>query len=205
MHIRTLGLSILFTVAASAVSLHAQTPADSALTACIEGAEAKDRNAARTAADRADELFQARLKSNPADVDARVGLASVISRCRIPFANMMAAGGLVGRSNELLEEALRLDARHWQGRFMLAMNHYHTPAFLGRTDDAIRHFETLLAQQGERADESRFALTYAFLGDLYQRTRRPAEALTLWRRGQALFPSSQALSRRIEEAAQPGK
>lgn len=32
------------------------------------------------------------------------------------------------------------------------MNYFHTPAFLGRTDDAVREFERLVAQQGARTD-----------------------------------------------------
>ncbi|HEV2147270.1 MAG TPA: Plug domain-containing protein, partial [Longimicrobiaceae bacterium] len=176
------------------------TAADSALAACSAAARAKNEREAKAQADRAARLFRERIAASRTDVDARVGMARTISECRLPGANFMQAGQLVGESNELLEEALAVDSTHWMARFALAMNHFHTPAFLGRTGDAIRHFERLVAQQGERADRPIFAQPYLRLGELYVRARRRDDALAVWRRGAALFPGqSEAFRAKLAE------
>lgn len=174
-------------------------PALSALQECVAAAEAGDKPGARAAADRAEELYEQLIAARPADPNARVGLARVKSQCRIRFANFMTQGRLVGESNELLEEALALDSTHWSARLTLALNHYHTPSFLGRTDDAIWHFERLLAQQGERADYPELAWPYAYLGDLYRRVGRDQDALAVWRRGARLFPDEPLLKERLQK------
>ncbi|HEX2190898.1 MAG TPA: TonB-dependent receptor [Longimicrobiaceae bacterium] len=189
-------------IAGGAAPLAAQggTAADAALAACSAAVKAKDEGEARTQADRAARLFRERIAASRTDADARVGLARTISECRIPLANFMQAGQLVGESSELLEEALAIDSTHWAARYVLAMNHYHTPAFLGRTGDAVREFERLIAQQGERGDPPVFAQPYLRLGDLYLRARRRDDALALWRRGAALFPAqAEAFRRKLEE------
>lgn len=189
-------------LAAGPASLAAQggTPAESALAACSAAARAKSEGEARAAADRAERLFRARIAASAGDVDARVGLARTISGCRIPAANFMQAGQLVGGSSELLEEALAIDSTQWTARFVLALNHYHVPAFMGRTGDAIREFERLLAQQGDRADRPVYAQPFLRLGELYVRARRRDDALAVWRRGAALFPAqAEAFRRKLEE------
>lgn len=191
----------------AAASLQAQapvpTPADSALQACAAAAEAKNESTTKAAA-QAERLFRARIAADPRDADARVGMARTISQCRIPFANFMTQGQLVGESNELLEAALAIDSTHWTARFVLGMNHYYTPAFLGRTGDAINAFERLIAQQGSRNDRPHFAEPYARLGDLYLRSGRKADAISVWRRGLALFPASEGLRRRLGENGEQG-
>jgi tetratricopeptide (TPR) repeat protein len=166
----------------------APTAADSALAECARAARARDEDAATAAADRAERLFRVQMAASPRSADARVGMARVIGECRIGFAGFMSQARLSGQSVELLREALALDSTHWAGRFTLAMNYFHTPAFLGRTDDAVREFERLIAQQGERPGPPVFAQPYLRLGELYVRQRRVADALAVWRRGAALFP-----------------
>ena len=180
------------------------TEADAALATCSRAAQADRKAEAKAAADRAEQLFQQELDSRP--VDARAGLARVISECRIPFANFMSAGRLVGKSSKLLEEALEMDPTHWSARYTLALNHFYTPEFLGRTDDAIRHLEILLEQQGARNDAPHLAGTYLYLGDLYKRVGREEDAAALWQHGLALFPDNAALQKRLAaEVATSGK
>lgn len=179
--------------------------ADSLLQVCAAAAQRRDEKAAKAAAARAAALYRRELGAHPADPAPRVGAARVISQCRMRFANFMVAGRLIGESNRLLAEALQLDALHWVARYTLALNHYHTPEFLGRTDDAIRHFEILLQQQGERPSFPQAAGTYLYLGNLYLRAGRRAEAVALWERGAALFPEHVGLRERMqEESARAG-
>src|SRR5687768_2977838 len=151
--------------------------ANAALQSCVRLAEAAkedgaDKKEAKLAGERAEKLHRARLKANPTDAEARVGLASVLSRCRTPFANIMQIMSIVDESIQLLEKVLASDSTHWQARMMLAMNYYHMPSFLGKTDDAVKQFERLLAQQGQRADRPYLAIPYIYLGDLYKRGGR---------------------------------
>jgi len=186
---------------AAAAQSDPHAPAAAALRQCMAAAEAKNEAAALQAADAAELLYRQWATSAPADPAPRIGLANVASRCRIPFAEMMQKGVLIGEANDLLGQALQIDSTSWEARFALAMNHYYTPAFLGRTPDAIRHLEILLAQQHDRADEPRFALPYLFLGDLYKRTSREADAKATWERGARLFPADARFQQRLGGAA----
>ncbi|HET7230116.1 MAG TPA: hypothetical protein VFJ16_08950 [Longimicrobium sp.] len=191
------------TRAAAQADPHAQAAA--ALQECMAAAEAKTEVPALAAADRAETLYQQWAKDAPNDPQPRIGLANVASRCRIPFAEMMQKGVLIGQANDLLGQALQMDSTSWEARFTLAMNHYYTPAFLGRTPDAIRHLEILIAQQHDRADNPRFALPYLFLGDLYKRTNREADARAIWERGARIFPADARFQQKLSgaPAAQP--
>jgi vitamin B12 transporter len=212
-------LLALLATALCAASAAAQTgppppsPAATALAACAAAAGAGDQSGARQAARTAEALYREQLRASPRSADARVGLARVISECRIRFANLMAAGRLAAESTRLLEEALEIEPAHWTGRFALAMNHFHAPAFLGRGNDARRELETLIRQQGGAAPAPHHALPYLHLGDLHRREGRHAEARRVWQSGAELWPEDPRLRERLGaaqsagslEAAQPGQ
>src|SRR4051812_28597620 len=174
--------------------------ARAALGQCIAAAEGGRELEAKTAADRAEGLYREWLKAAPTDPAPRVGLANVDTRCRIPFAEMMDKGELLMMGNALLEEALQLDSTSWEARFSLAMNHCHTPAFMGKTADAIRQLEILVAQQGNRADRPQFALPHLYLGDAYRRAGREADARAVWQKAAALFPADARFQQRLSGA-----
>lgn len=173
--------------------------AHTALEACAAAAEAEDRPSALAGADRAEALFSALADAHPDDPEFLVGRARVLTGCRIRFAPFMEQGVIVGRSNELLERALEMDPTHWEARYALALNHFYTPEFLGRTEDSIEHFEILLEQQGDRTDFPEMAGPYAYLGDLYLRVDRKQDAIAIWRKGAALFPDDPRLAERLTE------
>ena len=169
-----------------------------ALERCGAASESDDESRAATAARAAERAASSLPESRRAD--ALVIRAQIRTRCRIAFAGFMRQGALVEESNELLERALSLEPAHLGARFNLAMNHYHTPAFLGRTGDAIEQFERLLAEHGQR-DDPRVAMAYLRLGELYDRTGREGEAATAWRLGAERFPDHEPLQ---EKAASLG-
>ncbi|HEX8362366.1 MAG TPA: hypothetical protein VF613_19765 [Longimicrobium sp.] len=186
-------IAVLWTTSAGAQA------ADSALAECSRAAGAKDQPAASAAAASAERLYRARIAAEPRSAEARVGMARVILECRIGFADFMSQGRLSGQSIELLKEALAIDSTHWTGRYMLAMNYFHSPSFLGRTDDGVREFERLIALQGTRNDRPIYAQPYLRLGELYLRQRRAADALAIWRRGAELFPQEPAFAEHIRK------
>ncbi|MBW3655633.1 MAG: TonB-dependent receptor [Gemmatimonadetes bacterium] len=170
--------------------------ARAAVEACSAAGGRKDEAAARPAAQRASALLAEWLRAEPRAVEPRVRMANLRAGCELPFADMMGQGTLIGQANTLLEEALQIDSTHWEARFTLAMHHFHTPEFLGRGPEAIRHLEILLRQQGE-GPRPNFARAYLVLGDLYRRGKREEDALAVWRRGAALFPDNVELRARL--------
>src|SRR5688500_6738820 len=178
--------------AASTPQARAQSiasPADSALNACAAAADAGDETLTAQHADRADKLFDQLISSRPAD--GLAGKARVISQCRLPFTAMMRKIGLLDESNALLERALAADSMHFGARFTLSLNHYHVPEMFGRTADATRQLEKLVALYGTRPIPN-MATVYLYLGNVYMRTGRKADAIAAWRRGQELHPQQNA-------------
>ena len=181
---------------AQAVPAERAQQARAAVAECRAAGERKDEAAARPAITRATALVREWMQAEPRAVEPRVRMANIRAQCEIPFADMMGAGALIGQANALLEEALQIDSTHWEARFTLAMHHFHTPEFLGRAPDAMRHLEILLRQQGDAAQPN-FAETYLYLGDLYRRAGRADDATATWRRGAVLFPSDARFAQKL--------
>jgi tetratricopeptide (TPR) repeat protein len=191
----TAGLAVA-QVPASDAAASAAEAADS-LTSCIAAAEANRQPEALAGAEAAWSGFEAAHEAVPLDPEPLVGQARVLLQCRLPFAPFMEQGALSARAGEILREALELDPSHWDARYTLGINYFHNPEFMGLTDDAIREFETLLEQQGDRVDFPEMAGPYVYLGDLYARVGRGDEANATWERGAALFPQDPRLAERI--------
>jgi vitamin B12 transporter len=167
------------------------------LAECTAAAAAESRERMEAASSRLGAAAAAMAGSHP--VDALVIRARVRTQCHVPFASLMRRGELVAEANALLERALALDPRHLVARFTLGMNHFHAPAFMGRTDAAVRELERVLRDHGDRT-EAIIALTYLHLGELYERQGRRALSAQTWRRGAERFPSHAGLQ---EKAGSP--
>jgi vitamin B12 transporter len=163
---------------------------------CTAAAAGQDEAVARREAQRATALLREWMQAEPRGVEPRVRMANVRARCELPFADLMGKGALIGQANALLEEALQIDSTHWEARFTLAMHHFHSPEFLGRAPEAIRHLEILLRQQRD-GTQPHFAQTYLYLGDLYRRAGRADDATAIWRRGAALFPADTRFAEKL--------
>ncbi|MEX2283616.1 MAG: TonB-dependent receptor [Gemmatimonadota bacterium] len=162
--------------------------ADSTLDACITAAAQKDEKSAKAAGDRAFSLYGTAADQPHTAVHGLTGQARVISQCRIPFASFMRQGALVEESIDLVVQALQIDSMSFGARFMLAMNYFSMPAFLGKTEDAVQQFERLIALHGNRKEIDGLATAYLSLGELYERQKKHEQPQTVWQRGSALFP-----------------
>jgi tetratricopeptide (TPR) repeat protein len=171
--------------------------ADSALQSCSASAAARRIAEARDAARRAEDAFRSRLAQRPNDVRALVGLARTISQCRIPGAEFMEMGELSAEAISLLQRALELEPSNWVARYILAMNYFGAPAFLGRAADAARELDRLIEQQGQRNDVADFARPYEYRGALWERAGQRDSASVVWERGLRLFPADSALRARL--------
>ncbi|HSJ63303.1 MAG TPA: hypothetical protein VK922_05265, partial [Gemmatimonadaceae bacterium] len=107
------------------------------------------------------------------------------------------AGELSAESIALLQRALEVEPAHWTARYVLALNYYRAPAFLGRSPLAAHELDRLIAQQGERTDVPEFARPFEYRGLLWSRAGVPDSALAVWQRGQRLFPADTALRARL--------
>lgn len=179
--------------------------ARAALAACIAAVSDGRGDEAQGAARRAAELFRLAEQEQPGAVEPLLGHARVLSQCEVPIAATLRKEGLVNRSNGLLERALALDSTHWEARYILALNYYHLPAFMGRTRHAIREFETLLSHHAGAALFPEQAVPYAYLGDLYCRVGRPDDARRIWTEGARLFPDDQRFARRLQPDTAQGR
>ena len=178
----------------------AADPAESALAICAAAATRGDLDAARAAADIAESAFRERIARRDDDVSALVGLARTLGQCRMAGAELMRIGELSAESIELLQRALAVDPQHWLARYVLALNYYRAPAFMGRGQAAARELDLLLAQQGSRTDVAEFARTFEYRGLLWSRAGERDSALVVWRRGLELFPADTALRARVGAA-----
>jgi hypothetical protein len=96
-------------------------------------------------------------------------------------------------ADKWFDRALQGDPRHWEARFTKAMCYTFWPDFLGKKPEAMRHFETLIAQQEEGPAQPRFAQTYVFLGNMHEARGDPEKARAVWARGARLFPQHEEL------------
>ncbi len=142
--------------------------------------------------------LEAEVESNPdnADLLTELGYAYVQ-----PIFSGAAAGPEAGiwsmKSDATYDRALAIDPEHWDARFSKAVSYSFWPPVMGKQGEAIKHFETLIEQQGNRPREDRFVQTYQFLGNLYAQTGKQAEAEAAWRKGLAEFPNDTQLKKSL--------
>lgn len=106
------------------------------------------------------------------------------------------------QADQAFDRALEIDDHNWGARFTKAVSLSNWPAFLGRGAEALENLEILLDQQEQSPPRPEFAMTYLFLGNLYQSGGERAKALETWRDGLELFPDSEELRRALELAGE---
>ncbi|HYC76759.1 MAG TPA: hypothetical protein VEI02_03930 [Planctomycetota bacterium] len=135
-----------------------------------------------------------RAKARPDDPEAQLAAAEALIQKIQQVGNGPLAGKYAMQADKLYDVALAADPEHWGARFQKALSLSFWPPAFGKQNEAIRHFETLIAQQSKSgASKPEFAQTYLFLGNLYQQTGNPEKALALWKAGAAAFPENESL------------
>jgi cytochrome c-type biogenesis protein CcmH/NrfG len=188
---------LLFLAAARMSGELAIRPADpdSALNACV--ATGSTASGKKSAAD-AEKLYRSLIARDDSDLKAKTLLARTLSQCVMSHASVWSKDGIVKESISLVKAVLGRDSTNWEARYTLALDYYHAPAFYGWRDNAIREFEHLLGQQGNQTLFSEQAKPYVYLGELYERAGRHADAVTVWQRGSKLFPDDRQLRERAD-------
>lgn len=99
------------------------------------------------------------------------------------------------KADAVFDRVLDLDENHWQARFTKAVSYTFWPDFLGKKQEAIQHFETLVQQQDALPVENHHAETYLYLGNLIE-AKDPQRAREIWRKGARRHPNNQELQKR---------
>jgi hypothetical protein len=68
---------------------------------------------------------------------------------------------------------------------------------MGKSDEVIQQFQTLIQQQEALPQQPQFAGSYSWLGDQYKKLGRIDDARSTWARGAMLFPADQTLGGRL--------
>lgn len=136
---------------------------------------------------------------DPENADLQVALGNAYLQKLFGVGHAPEAGPLAFKSDAAFDRALEIDEHNWNARFTKAVSLSNWPAFLGRGPEAIEQFEILLGQQAQEPVRPEFAMTYLFLGNMYQTSGNREEAIATWRAGLELFPDVDDLSRALEQ------
>lgn len=102
------------------------------------------------------------------------------------------------KADRAFDQALEVDDHHWEARFQKAMALSNMPGFLGKQGESVRQFEVLAGQQeSSGTSHAGYAMTYLFLGNLYDQSGEHDKARATWERGAARFPASEDLAAKL--------
>lgn len=138
--------------------------------------------------------IEALAAANPNDPQSQMNLASAY----MAYLQMdNSKWDLSMKADGQFDKVLALDENHWEARFTKAVSYTFWPAFLGKGNDAIGHFETLVKQQESMPAQEHEAQTYLYLGNMLAE-RDPARAREVWQKGMTRHPSSAELREKME-------
>ncbi len=155
------------------------------------------------AAGRMDELlarFERFAKENPtnADAQAQYGIALLQRLFHSNPGPEQATYGM--KADRAFLEALKVNPEHYDARMARATSLSFWPDITGKKPEAIREFETLIAQQDRKGwHPPEHVQAYIFLGNLYEQTGKADEARKLRERGAQLYPDNAELRERLRQ------
>jgi len=106
--------------------------------------------------------------------------------------------GMLGmKADQVFDTALAQDERHWEARFYKATAMSYWPSFLGKTNEVMQHFVTLIDQQESSPARPEYVQSYVRLGEQYQKNGYADYARQIWQRGLGLFPNDPGLREKL--------
>jgi tetratricopeptide (TPR) repeat protein len=148
--------------------------------------------------DEAIALLEENVARDPTNPDAHVALAGGYLGKTMNTANDMEKGLYAMKADKVLDDALELDAWHWDARFTKAVSLTFYPPVMGKQGEAIKHFEILLDQQKGQPARPGFSQTYLYLGNLHQQMGDHDKASQIWKEGLTLFPDDGELAKQLD-------
>jgi tetratricopeptide (TPR) repeat protein len=145
--------------------------------------------------------FEQQVEQRPNDPDAQVDLGTAYVQKIMESGGGPLAGKWAMKADGAWDRALEIDERHWEARFRKAVGLSFWPPVFGKQGEAIKHFETLLAQQEENGSaQSHYVETYKLLGNMYAQSGQQDKALAAWKKGLASFPNDPDLLAKLPGA-----
>jgi len=138
-------------------------------------------------------LMEQRAEEHANDPDAQVEVGNAYLQKIFGLGDGPEAGQWAMKADAAYDRALALDEHHWEARFTKAVSLSFWPPIFGKQKEAVRQFETLLAQQEEGAVQDRYSQTYVLLGNLYHQSGQAEKANAIWSRGLEYFPDDAEL------------
>jgi len=151
--------------------------------------------------DRSIAFFEKQVAARP-DVRAlHLNLAlAYVDKMPFPALGIVGQGILSNRSIGELNKVLAMEPGSWAAMYGRAMNHLHWPKVLRHAPQAVEDFKSCLKLQAEIPKEKlrpHHLLPYLGLGDAYVKNDQLAEARSVWKEAQKLFPSDSRLAHRL--------
>ncbi len=144
--------------------------------------------------DEAIAALKAKADADPSNPDAQVELASGYLQKLYSSKNPLETGGWAMKMDQCYDKALELDPNHWNARFSKAISYSFWPAITGKPQEAVKQFETLIAQQEKSSTRPpQYATTYELLGNLYKQQGKLDLAKQTYAKGLSFFPDNKGL------------
>jgi tetratricopeptide (TPR) repeat protein len=154
-------------------------------------------------AGRLDELVAAleeRARARGNDPDAQTELGKAYLQKTFRAGGGPEAGVWATKADQAFDAALKIDDHHWESRFQKAVSLSFWPPMLGKQPDAVKQFETLVAQQeASGSTHPGYAQTYLFLGNMHLQMGAKDKALAAWQKGAHLFPDHAELAQKLAD------
>ena len=119
--------------------------------------------------------------------------------------NLLQQGNLSSRSQDVAEQIIKHDARHWTAWYIRGINNLYWPDWFGKATlareyltEAVAIHDRLSPQEQDGSD--RYALGYLALGDAYALLDNVAEARQIWQKGLRAYPYFARLRERLSLA-----
>jgi tetratricopeptide (TPR) repeat protein len=141
--------------------------------------------------------LEARVAAHPDDSALHASLGVAYLQQLFGLGATPEAGRVAMQADKSFDRAIELDPRNLQAHFTKAISLSNWPDFMGRTDDAIRHFEAARVLVEEPGAQGSSAELYLFLGNMYQRVGEGDKAAAAWRTGLRFHPTSAALAEQL--------
>lgn len=148
------------------------------------------------------ELERRRADNSASPEDAAVLGHAYLQKCGT-ISDVREQGILAMQADKLFDTALSLDPSNWEARFTKAVGLSYWPASMGKSDEVVQLFTTLIQQQENQTPQPQFAEPYVWLGNQYQKAGRADDAQSVWQRGAALFPANPELKNKLASLPAP--
>jgi tetratricopeptide (TPR) repeat protein len=147
--------------------------------------------------DQAISELERRMAGDPRSAECAAALGrAYLQKCGT-LQDLREQGILAMKADQVFDAALNNDPNNWDARFTKAVAMSYWPTQMNKGTEVIQHFTTLIEQQSAQAPQPQFALTYAWMGDAYQKYGHSEYAQQIWQQGAALFPENQEIKNKL--------